>query len=144
MDRIYAGETVDVNKGRYTFSAVGVVVGLLCIAILFCIDVFGPSSYSGSGSGRLMADGTVVVLTSNQPLLPLVARVAFFAFLVPLVCGVAGVFRKEHTLLVLASVALGLAPILIYTLGVLLSSLLYFAVGVPALVLWAFRRMAKT
>lgn len=113
------------------------------MATLYSIEIYGPGSYSSSSSGMLMADGSVVVLTSSSPLLPRIAQAAFFAFVVPLVCGAIGVFRKENIYLALGSFALGLAPIPVYTLGVFFSALIYFGISLPAFAMHAFNRTRK-
>lgn len=128
----------------FRFSGVGVAAGLLCVATLYLIEIYGPGSYSSSGSGVLMADGTVVVIASNQPMLPRIAQAAFFAFSIPLVLGVVAVFRKENIYWAVGSFCLGLAPILIYTVGVFFSSMVYFGISLPAFGIYAFKRMKKT
>ncbi|MGV3591555.1 MAG: hypothetical protein ACO1PZ_07680 [Gammaproteobacteria bacterium] len=115
------------RRAAITFGNVGLSIGLLCLAILGLIDVFGPDSYSSSGTGMLRADGTLVMTRSSQPLLPLIARSAFYAFVLPLVLGTIAVFRKEGTGPALGSFGLGLAPIPIYALGVLPATAFYAA-----------------
>lgn len=80
----------------FIFSGVGVATGLICITTLFLIEVFGPGSYSSSGTGKLMADGTVVVIRSTSSMLPLIAKTAFATLLVPLILAAAGIVRKEN------------------------------------------------
>jgi hypothetical protein len=91
-----------------------------------------------------MADGTVVVIASSQPMLPRIAQTAFFAFSIPLVLGVVAVFRKENIYWAVGSFCLGLAPILIYTVGVFFSSMVYFGISLPAFGIYAFKRTKKT
>ena len=110
-----------------TFGNVGLSIGLVCLITLCLIDVFGPDSYSSSGAGMLRADGTLVMTRSSQPLLPLIARSAFYAFVLPLVLGTIAVFRKERTGQALGSFGLGLAPIPIYALGILPTTAFYAA-----------------
>lgn len=120
------------------FGKAGVALGLVCLATLFVIETFGPGSYSGGGSGSVMADGTVI-MNSSQPVLPLVAQTAFFMLLVSLVFGAIAVFRKENIYLAVGAFCLGLAPILIYTVGVFFSSLVYFGISLPVLGIAAFK-----
>lgn len=122
----------------FNFSNIGLAIGLICLGTLCLIDVFGPDSYSSSGAGMLRADGTLVMTRSSQPLLPVIARSAFYAFLMPLILGTIAVFRKERIGPALGSFCLGLAPIPIYTLGILPTTALY-ASGL-VLTLYATRR----
>jgi len=121
----------------YMFSGVGVSIGLLCLATLFLIEMFGPGSYSSSGSAELMANGTMHVISSTSSILPLIARTAFATLLVPLILGAVGIVRKENTYFILGSFFLGLAPVLIYSIGVVFSSLIYFGISLSALGIYA-------
>ena len=124
----------------YMFSGAGVTTGLLCLATLFLIEMFGPGSYSSSGSAELMANGGIHVISSTSSILPLIARTAFATLLVPLILGAVGILRKENTYFILWSFFLGLAPVLIYSTGVVFSSLIYFGVSLSALGIYALTR----
>lgn len=124
----------------YMFSGVGVSTGLFCLATLFLIEMFGPGSYSSSGSAELMANGTMHAISSTSSILPLIARTAFASLLVPLILGAVGIVRKENTYFILGSFFLGLAPVLIYTTGVVFSSLIYFGVSLSALGIYTLTR----
>jgi hypothetical protein len=126
------------------FGIAGNVIGCLCLATLYLIEMYGPNSYSGSWSGMLRADGTVVELVSIQPVLPRIAQAAFFLFAAALVLGVVAVFRKENIFIALGAFCFGLTPIIIYTLGVFFASMLYFGIALPAFALYAFNRFGKT
>lgn len=124
----------------FIFSGFGVSTGLLCLATLFLIEMFGPGSYSSSGSAQLMANGTMRVISSTSSIVPLIAKTAFAALLVPLILGAVGIVRKENTYFILGSFFLGLAPILIYSTGVVFSSLIYFGISLSALGIYALTR----
>jgi hypothetical protein len=92
----------------------------------------------------LMADGSGIVISSSQPIIPRIAQAAFIAFLIPLIFGAVAVFRKENTYFALGSFCLGLAPILIYTVGVFVSSMIYFGTSLSVLGVYAFNRARET
>ena len=124
----------------FMFSGVGVSTGLLCLATLFLIEMFGPGANSSSGSADLMANGAMLVSTGTSSILPLIAKTAFATLLVPLILGAVGIVRKENIYFILGSFFLGLAPILIYTTGVVFSSLIYFGISLSALGIYALTR----
>lgn len=127
----------------FMFSGVGVSTGLLCLATLFLIEMFGPGSYSSSGSADLMANGTMFVSTTTSSILPLIAKTAFATLLVPLILGAVGIVRKENTYFILGSFFLGLAPILIYTTGVVFSSLIYFGISLLTIAMYALKKTKR-
>ena len=127
------------NK-KFSYSVLGIVIGLLCLATLYLIDIFGPGSYSSSGTVKLMADGTVDVITSTSSILPFIAKTAFFTLLIALILGAVGIFRKENIYFVLGSFCFGLAPILIYTTGTIFSFFVYFVISLIAFGIYALKR----
>jgi hypothetical protein len=133
-------EFIWVQNMRVTFSGTGIATGLLCITTLFLIDAYGPGSYSGSGSGCVMADGTITVVASSRPLLPVIAQAAFLGFVIPLLLGMVGAARKENLYFAAGSFCFGLAPVLIYTAGVPIASMLYLGVSLPLLAVYAFNK----
>lgn len=127
-------------KPSSPLTKVGLLTGVLCLAVLFGIAVWGPSSYSASGSGMLYSDGTIAYVTHNRPLLPLLAQYAFYGFAIPLLLGIASLLRRESTLLGFGALAYGLAPLLVYTAGSIVTAMLYFGVTLSVV---AIRRWRK-
>lgn len=127
----------------FIFSGVGVATGLICITTLLLIEVFGPGSYSSSGTGKLTADGTVVVIRSTSSILPLIAKTAFATLLISLFLGAVGIARKENFYFILGSICVGLAPILMYTTGVIFSSLIYLGISLLAIGIYALTRARR-
>lgn len=70
---------------KFGFGATGVIFGALCVAFIWAIEVYGSGSYSTTGSGALYADGTAVMEVA-PPLLPQIARVAFYTCMVSQKC----------------------------------------------------------
>tara|TARA_R110002167_G_scaffold30424_7_gene100626 strand:- start:21906 stop:22166 length:261 start_codon:yes stop_codon:yes gene_type:complete len=83
------------------------------------------------------------VSTTTSSILPLIAKTAFATLLVPLILGAVGIVRKENTYFILGSFFLGLAPILIYTTGVVFSSLIYFGISLLTIAMYALKKTKR-
>ena len=125
----------------FRFGSTGIAAGFICLATLYLIEMYGPGSYSSSGSGTLAVDGTFTITTSSASILPQIAQAAFIAFLLPLICGVVAIFRKENIYVALGSFCYGLAPIPIYTIGIFFTSIFFFGVTVPVFGIYVFNKL---
>ncbi|OFE13439.1 hypothetical protein PHACT_10060 [Pseudohongiella acticola] len=112
------------RNAKFGFGATGVIFGALCVALIWAIEVYGPGSNTATGSGALYADGAVV-MEVERPLLPLIARAAFYTCLVSTLFGTASIMRREALSVSLGAIAFGIAPILIYTQGIVFAFVLY-------------------
>ena len=112
------------RNAKFGFGATGVIFGALCVALIWAIEAYGPGSNTATGSGALYADGTVV-MEVERPLLPLIARATFYACLVSALFGIASIMRREALSVSLGAIAFGIAPILIYTQGIVFAFGLY-------------------
>lgn len=118
----------------------GILIGVICLVLLYCIAAYGPSSYRSSGSGTVHSDGTVAYLVQSRPLLPTLARTAFYGFGIPLLFGIASLLRRESTLPGIGALAYGLAPVLIFTVGTFFTAMLYFSVTLPVVAIRLWRK----
>ncbi len=120
------------NKS-YRFGLAGILLGSICLAILYLIEVYGPGYYSGSGSGSIYADGTIRNMTvTRSSELPRVALTAFYLLLVSLLAAIVSGFRKERRIVTLGALAFGISPIFLLTVGVILTTWVYFGILLPA------------
>ena len=128
MEQVYKsrkeGTSLHRKNRKLRLGVLGIITGALCVTIMYAVEVYGPGSYTTSGSGSLYADGTITMEVS-RPLLPQIAAAAFFTCFVSLLFGIASLVRKEARTFSLSAVAFGIAPVLIYTLGTVLTFSLY-------------------
>jgi hypothetical protein len=130
-------------KQSSPLAKAGLLTGVICLVVLYCIAVYGPSSYSASGSGTVNRDGTITYLVQNRPLLPMLARTAFYGFGIPLLLGIASLLRRESTLAGFGALAYGLAPVFIYTVGTVFTAMLYLAVTFSVVAIQRWRKAAS-
>jgi len=116
------------NADKYTFGTAGIIISFLCLVVLCGIELYGPGSYTSTGSGQLYADGTIVVIQESLPVLPRIARAAFYLCFLSLPLGIMSYVRKEAIIVSAGAMVFGIAPILVYTVGVTTSLLLYSSV----------------
>lgn len=109
---------------KFGFGATGVILGALCVVFIWAVEVYGPGSYTTAGSGILYTDGTVTMEVA-RPLLPGITRAAFYTCLVSTLFGIVSIVRREALSVSLGAIAFGIAPILMYTLGIIFSFVLY-------------------
>ena len=91
---------------------------------IWAVEVYGPGSYTTTGSGSLYADGTVT-MEVTRPLLPQITRAAFYTCFVSTLFGIVSIMRRESLSVSLGALAFGVAPILIYMLGIVFAFVLY-------------------
>ena len=128
------------KKGsKFGIGATGVTLGALCIAFIFAIEVYGPGSYTTTGSGALYADGTII-REITRPLLPQIARAAFYACFICILFGIASFIRREAFFVSLGAVAFGIAPVLMYALGIIFTFSWYFGLALLIAGIGLYRR----
>ena len=101
---------------KFGFGATGVIIGTLCVTFIIFVVEYGPESYTATGSSIVYLDGTVSTEVT-RPLLPQIARMAFYSCFISFLLGIASVVRKEVLVVSFMSLSLWFAPILLYTLG---------------------------
>ena len=124
----------------YGFGISGILIGGFFLAILYLIEVYGPGSYSSSGSVILKADGTFMSEIST-PLIPTIARVIFYLFLIPLSLSVVSFVRKENIFAATGALVCGLAPVLLMTIGVIVMAWFYFGLALPVAGVMFYRKI---
>lgn len=131
------------NKS-HRIGLAGILLGIVCLATLYLIEVYGPGYYSGSGSGSIYADGSVrnVTVTRSSPL-PRVALTAFYLLFVSLLAAIVSGVRKEQPIVTWGALAFGLTPVLLMTVGVILTTWVYFGVLLPAAAVMLMRSFRK-
>jgi len=111
---------------RSTFALAAIALGFVALAPLFLILVTVDDGAAGnSGSGRIYADGSVVI-ASQQPAYSFAdfASAAFLMCLVSLLLSLASFYRRERLVLSLCALSYGLAPAFMYVwLGFMLGAL---------------------
>jgi hypothetical protein len=131
------------NKSQWVGLS-GILLGSVCLATLYLIEVYGPGYYSGSGSGSIYADGTmrnVTVTRSSE--LPRIALTAFYLLLVSLLAAIVSGLRKERRIVTFGALAFGVAPIVLLTVGVVLTTWVYFGILLPAAGVVLIRNFSK-
>lgn len=104
------------NNKKVKYGATGIILGMLCVTFICLVEVFGPGSYTTTGSSIIYLDGTVTTKV-QRPLLPLIAGVAFYSCFISFLFGITSVAKKEVLAVSLVALSFGFAPIFIYILG---------------------------
>lgn len=118
-----------VLKIKYGWGLAGVSLGLIGVSIFFGVEIFGPSSYTFSGSGEFR-NGEFYMETS-RPFIPQLGKFTFYALLLSIVLSIVSFGRKESKLASWGALAFGLSPLFLYTLGSIVTPLIYYAVSFP-------------
>lgn len=126
----------------FALGMTGIVIGAICLATLYGIEMYGPNSYTTSGSVGI-GDGEFYSETST-PLLPQIARVAFYMFIVPLILSAVSFTRRETKLVSWGALVVGLSPLLLYTIGIITTAVVLFIIGLPTFGVLVKRRYAET
>jgi hypothetical protein len=133
-----------VSNKSYRIGLAGIVLGIVCLATLYLIGVYGPGSYSSSSSGSISADGTILNMTvTRSSELPRVALTAFYLLFASLLAGIVSGLRKERPIATWGALAFGLTPVLLMTVGVILTTWVYFGILLPAVAVMLLRRASK-
>lgn len=127
---------------EFGIGLAGIVIGAICLAVLFGVEVYGPDSYTTSGSGELRVGESYS--ETNSPLLPQIARAAFYTFVVPLFLSAASFARREIEFVSWGALVIGLSPLLIYTAGIVVTAVILFAIGLPIVGGLVKRKYAET
>jgi hypothetical protein len=110
---------------------------------MYLIAVYGPGSYSSSGSGILKADGSFTIVAQTRPVLPQITMIAFYLCLAALPLGVISFFRKENTGVSLGALLSGLIPVFVMTAGIIVTAIVFFGLAFPLAGLHFYRTMVK-
>jgi hypothetical protein len=131
------------NK-KYWIGLSGILLGSVCLATIYLIEVYGPGYYSTSGSGSIRADGTIGDMTvTRSSELPRIAFAAFYLLLVSLLAALISFFRKEDPAAAFGALAFGLAPVLLMTIGPIIVTQIYFGILLPVTGVLLFRKFRQ-
>jgi hypothetical protein len=127
----------------FGFGLAAILLAGLCLAILYLIEVYGPGSYTASGSASIKADGTITVIHQTRPLLPRIARTAFYVCLAVLPLSLISFFRKENTAVSMAALISGLIPVFVMTISTIVIATIFFGLALPMTGILIYRKMAQ-
>lgn len=128
-------------KEKFGFGLAGIILGLLGVTFFFVLELFGPRSYTASGSIALTI-GEPHMEVSN-PLISQLARVTFYTLFLPVLLSLLSFSRGEYRVASWGALVFGLSPVFLYTLGSIITPLILYAVSFPILVVAMYRRVSK-
>lgn len=125
------------------FAVLGIVTGCISLAALYVIVIYAVGPNSVSVTGQVFADGTVIY-ESDRNFSHNIAQIAFAMPLVSLIFGAISLLKKEKPTLAFGAFCFGLSPVLVYTLGVFFTFMIYFGITLPIAGLHVIKKIKET